>query len=233
MKKAIVILSVITVIGLTGCSRAEVEKKPVVVKDVVSLDDEKNPETSKKASTAEEVTKVSEAANSEIEDDNSDQAEKPTTLTIKIEGMEEKINGLWHTGDGYEIVYDADRFEYSDKDGVDNFIADNSDPAIYPYVYLCINHLKDKSATDYVKKLSDTLSANGFKSEITTDATIGNYKGTILTAQAGSEWNSIIRNYYIIENGTSIYVIEAQYFVEASEGYGARFEAMLNTFKMK
>lgn len=206
MKKAMVILSAITVIGLTGCLRTEIEKAPVV---------------------------VSEETNSEIEDDNSEQAEKPTLVTIEIEGEQEEINGLLHAGDGYEIVYDSERFEYSDKDGADSFMADNADPAIYPYIYVYIDRIEDKSASAYVKTLSDTLSANGLKTEIITDAAIGNYKGTILTAQAGSEWNSIIRNYYIVENGTSIYVIEAQYFVEAAEGYGARIQAMLDTFKMK
>lgn len=211
MKKAIIILSVITVIGFTSCSRAEYEKNPVVIKDVVSPDNEVKPEVSKKESTVKDET---------------------TTLTIELEGMKEEINGVRHTGDGYEIVYDSDRLKYSKKDGIDCFIKDNADPAIYPNVYLCINHLKDKNASDYVKKLSDTLSANGFKTEIKMDASIGNYKGTILTAKAGSEWNSIIRNYYIIEKGTSMYTIETQYFVDAAEGFGVRIQAMLNTFKI-
>lgn len=232
MKNAIVFLSVITVISLTGCSRTEVEKNPVVIKDVV-VDDEIQPENSQETSSVEEATNVTEAINAEKEDENSDQADKPAHLTINIEGMQEEVNGLLHAGDGYEIVYDSDNYKYSDKEGVDCFIVDNSDPATYPDVYLCVNNLKDHSASDYLEKLTDTLSSDGFKSEIIKDASIGNYKGTIVNAQAGSEWNSTIRNYYIIENGTSIYTIEAQYFVEASEGFGSRIQAMLNTFKIK
>ncbi|MDD3413323.1 MAG: hypothetical protein PHY47_04920 [Lachnospiraceae bacterium] len=233
MKKTIIVLSVITVISLTGCSKTEVEKNPVVVSDVISVDDEIQPETSQEALSVEEVTNATEAISAEKEDDNLDQSDKPAKLTISIEGMNEEINGLLHEGNGYEIVYDSDNYKYSDKDGVDYFIVDNSDPAIYPDIYLCINNLKDKSASDYLEKLSETLSANGFQSEITKDASIGDYKGTIVTAQSGLEWNSIIRNYYIIENDTSIYTIEAQYFVEASEGFGSRIQAMLNTFKIK
>ncbi len=241
MKKTIFVLSVITVIGFTGCSRADIEKNPVPIADSVSLDEIK-PEASEDVSTKEEITKGSEVTGSdeevkaetkEEEAETSDKAADSTPITVEIEGMKETINGLWHAGDGYEIMYDVDRFEYSDKDGGDTFVAENPDPAIYPYVYLSIKHLKNKSASDYVKELSDTLSKNSLKSEVTTDVSIGNYKGTIITARAGSEWNSIFRNYYIIENGTSIYTLESQYFVEAAEGYGARIHAMIDTFKIK
>ncbi|MDF2513410.1 MAG: hypothetical protein K0S04_3276 [Herbinix sp.] len=242
MKKTILIVAVITVIGFTGCSKAEVEKYPVAITDVASLDDKIESEAFENVSTKEEVTKAPEMADSgeeateetKVEEtDNPNTAVKPTPAVIEIEGTEETINGLWHTSDGYKMMYDADRFEYSEKDGADTFVAENPDPAIYPYVYVSIKQLENKSASDYVKELSDTISKNGLKSEKTTDASIGNYKGTIIRAKAGSEWNSIIRNYYIIENGTSIYSIEAQYFLEAAEGYGARIQAMLNTFEIK
>lgn len=242
MKKTIFILSVITVIGFTGCSKADLERNPVAIADAASLDDKTEPEASEDASTKEEITKAPEVTDSgeeaeegakEEEADNSGAAVNPTPVTIEIEGMKEVIYALLYAGDGYEIMYDADRFEYSDKDGSDTFVAENPDPAIYPYVYLSINHIENKSASDYAKELSDMLSKSSLKSEITEDASIGNYTGTIITARAGSEWNSVIRNYYIIENGTSIYTLESQYFLEAAEGYGARIHAMLDTFKIK
>ncbi len=242
MKKIILIIAVITVVGFTGCSKADIEKKPVAIADAASLDDIIQPDASEGEAAEEEITKVPEVtdtdedANEETKEgeaDNPDEAAEPEPVTIEIEGMEETIYGLWHTGDGYKILYDVDRFEYSDKDGSDAFIAENPDPAMYPYVYLSINRLENKSASDYVKELTDILSENGLESEITTDASIGNYKGTIIRARAGSEWNSIIRNYYIIENGTSLYTMESQYFLEAAEGYGARIHAMLNTFEIK
>ena len=58
------------------------------------------------------------------------------------------------------------------------------------------------------------------------------YKAVQLKAKTGSEWNSIIRNYYLIEEKNSVYLIEMQYFTEAAEGYGARMQAMLDTFKI-
>ncbi len=237
MKKIILIISVITALGFTGCSRADIERNPVVIADAASLEDKIDSEAYENVSVNEEITKAPEATDSaeeaKEEPDNSGTAISPTPVTIEIEGMKETINGLWHTGDGYEIMYDVDRFEYSNKDEADTFVAENPDPAIYPYVYLSIKHLDNKSASDYTKELSDTLSKSSLKSEITTDVSIGNYKGTVVTARAGSEWNSIIRNYYIIENGTSVYILEAQYFLEAEEGYGARIHSMLDTFEIK
>ncbi|HHV12958.1 MAG TPA: hypothetical protein GXX75_22045 [Clostridiales bacterium] len=242
MRKKIWMISVIAVIGFTGCSKAEIERNPVAIADAASLEDNIGTEVSKDGLADEEITKAPEAIETdkeakaetkEEEAGNSGTAEKPIPVTIEIEGMKETVYGLWHAGDGYKIMYDVDRFEYSKKDGSDTFVAENPDPAIYPYVYLSINRLENKSTSDYVKELSDTLSKSGLKSETTTDASIGKYKGTIITARAGSEWNSIIRNYYIIENGTAVYILEAQYFLDAAEGYGARIHAMLNTFEMK
>ncbi len=248
MKKTILILSVFTMIGFTGCSKAEIEKSPISIEDSASLDDELKSEVAENVVTSEEITKTPEATDSEagtkeetkeeVEEETKGEVklkegDSPTLVTIELEGMEETMYGLWHDGDGYEIMYDVDRFEYSDKDGVDTFIAENPDPAIYPYIYVSINHLENRSASDYTKELSATLSKNSLTSKITKDVSVGNYKGTLITAKGGSEWNSIVRNYYIIEDSTAIYTIETQYFLEAAEGYGARIQAMLDTFKIK
>jgi hypothetical protein len=248
MKKTILILSIASVIGFTGCSKAEIEKRPISIEDAASLEEEITSDTAKDVPTNEEITKIPEVIDSgeepkeETNEDMKEEAkgevklkegDKPTPVTIEIEGMKETMYGLWHDGDGYDIMYDVDRFEYSDKDGVDTFIAENPDPAIYPYVYVSINHLENRRASDHAKELLEMLSKNSLISETTKDVSIGNYKGTLITAKAGSQWNSIVRNYYIITDNTSIYTIETQYFLEATEGYGARIQAMLDTFKIK
>lgn len=241
MRKTIFILSVITVIGFTGCSSADIEKNPIVIADAASLDAKDKSETSEDITKNDEEVVTPEVTDTvdataentkEEETDNTSTPADPAPVTIEIEGMKETMYGLWHTGNAYRIMYDVDRFEFSDKDGSDTFVAENPDPAIYPYVYVSIHHIENKTSAAYIKELSDTLSKNSLKSEITSDVSIGNYKGTKISAKAGTEWNSIIRNYYIIEDGTSIYTIESQYFLEAAEGYGARIHAMLNTFEI-
>lgn len=265
MKKTIMILSAITVIGFTGCSRAEIEKEPISVADDASLEQEipsvipedvaANPEVTKAPETADsedatkaETEETSEAAREEagegretgsrdqvseaVKDEPREEA-KPIPVTINIEGMEETINGLWYSGDGYKIMYDVDRFEYSDKDRVDTFIAKNADPEIYPYVYVSVSHIENKSASDFMEKLISRVSRKDRRPEVVKEIPIGKYTGATLTVRDGSEWNSLIHNYYIIEDGTSIYVVEAQYFLEAEEGYSARIQAMLDSFEIQ
>ena len=275
MKKTIMILSVITVIGFTGCSRAEIEKESISVADDASLEKEIPSGTPEDVTANAEITKTPVAEDFEEEpeavkeemseasredapkaeapredagegreagsrDQVSDEVRaelreeaKPIPVIINMEGMKETMYGLWHSGDGYKIMYDVDRFEYSDKDRVDTFIAKNADPEIYPYVYVSVSHIENKSASDYTKDLTGRLSRKSIKPEIVTDISIGKYKGAALTVRDGSEWNSLIHNYYMIEDGTSLYIIEAQYFVEAEEGYSARIQAMLDSFEIQ
>ncbi len=265
MKKTIMILSAITVIGFTGCSRAEIEKEPISVADDASLEEEIPSVTPEDVAANPVVTKTPEVADSEeateaekeetskaareeagegreagsrdqvseaVKEEPRDEA-KPIPVTINVEGMDETMNGLWHSGDGYKIMYDVDRFEYSDKDRVDTFIAKNADPEIYPYVYVSVSHIENKSASDFTKELTGRVSKKDIKPEVATEIPIGKYTGAALTVRDGSEWNSLIHNYYIIEDGTSIYVVEAQYFLEAEEGYSARIQAMLDSFEIQ
>lgn len=236
MKKTIMILSAITVLGLTGCSRAEIEKEPISVADDASLEEEIPSVTPEDAAVNPEVTNTPEVTDSEeeteAEKEETSEA-KPIPVTINVEGMEETMNGLWHSGDGYKIMYDVDRFEYSDKDRVDTFIAKNADPEIYPYVYVSVSHIENKSASDFTKELTGRVSRKDIRPEVGTETPIGKYTGAALTIRDGTEWNSLIHNYYMIEDGTSLYVIEAQCFLEAEEGYGARIQAMLDSFEIQ
>ena len=239
MKKTIFLVLIIVVMGVVGCSKTGIEESPLTIADEETLDDVTSIEGATKevetADSEEETSAEETAKEEELTDSNAETVVDETdtvSLIVEVEGMEETVPGYLHSTDGYKITYDMERFEYTKKDGSDTFIAENPDPEIYPYVYLSVNHIENKSVSDYAKELSKTLSENNLISETATDAAIGNYTGTIVRAQAGSEWNSIIRNYYIIENGKSIYVLESQYFVEAAEGYGARIYAMLNTFEI-
>lgn len=153
-------------------------------------------------------------------------------LTISIEGMEETIDGKLLVSDlGYNMIYDSERFTYTNEDGIDSFMATNPDPEIYPYVYLNINRIDNTTLSDYVKQLEGSLST-GYKSvNRYNDVKVsGIYNAVQFRAITGDEWNSSVRNYYLIESGSSIYLIEMQYFMEAAEGFGSRMDAILNTF---
>jgi hypothetical protein len=58
-------------------------------------------------------------------------------------------------------------------------------------------------------------------------------KGILLTGQTGDRWDDTVVHYYILDNTKGgVFIIRQQYFVEASEGHGARFFNMLKEFKI-
>ncbi|MED4970575.1 RNA polymerase sigma factor [Parageobacillus toebii] len=51
--------------------------------------------------------------------------------------------------------------------------------------------------------------------------------------ESGRQWNDEVAKYYLVDNGQGgTFVIEQHYFVEASEGHGARFDNMLKQFQV-
>jgi hypothetical protein len=117
-------------------------------------------------------------------------------------------------------------------------MADNPDPELYPYVYVRISR-QDKPASDSTTQ-NDTpsfakydVSGNitGYVAiEFSSDVTIGGYNAKLYHFTSGKDWNSTTNNIYQIEHGDYIYEILTQTFIEAEEGYGARIQAMLDTF---
>jgi hypothetical protein len=273
MKKTLLITLSLTLLAITGCSKADVEKQPVVIGNTTQLNISTAPEPSPEATTAPkensvENTKISkeikeietikgtktntidsdnearerqaeaEVIVREIEKERQSQdkpkesSEAETPLLVEVEGIKETVPGkIYKSADGFEITYDAERFKHTTEGDVDSFAADNTDPAIYPYIYVNISKVKDITAREYSDKIITESETAKNQNIETTTSTIGkNYDCTQITLQAGREWNSVIRNYYIIETDNTLYLIETQSFLEAEEGYGARIQAMLNTF---
>lgn len=254
MKKLLIItISLTAVILMSACSKAMVEKQPVEIPDANQLDindaaaptsgitdaasenNAKDIHTSKNATDNEAETATSENRQKQSSGTKATFSEEEAELKVQREGTEEAMKGtLFKSSIGYEIIY-AEGFRHSAEGNVDSFATDNSDPALYPYVYVNINKIDDVSVDDYAAKLSKELKHSSvYKSvDTTNDETLGNnYSAIRITAQAGNEWNSVIRNYYIAKVSDAVYQIETQYFVEAEEGYGSIMKAMLNTFNI-
>lgn len=258
MKKlSIFILTLIISTTMFGCSKVDVEKAPVLIEDTTKdtenvnaeelgtlspIDIEKGTtgtsgdETTKDAGTTNASDDgATKDTNTNSDTNSSTNKSEPVKLTILIEGTEETIDGKLFLSDlGYNLIYDSERFTYTNVEGIDSFMATNSDPEIYPYVYLNINRIDNTTLSDYVKQLEGSLST-GYKSvDRYNDVKVsGIYNAVQFKAITGSEWNSSVRNYYIIESSSSIYLIEMQYFLEAAEGFGSRMDAMLNTFTIR
>lgn len=160
--------------------------------------------------------------------------ETDETMTVLIEGVKEKVRGKrFKSNLGYEIVYDSEKFKRETQEKTDSFLAENSDPTIYPYNYINISRLEDTTAKKYSKELYNRLLKDGLKKVSITDNTeIGqdSLKSAMVSVQTGDKWDSVIRNYYVIERAGKVFLIETQFYLDAQEGYGARIKAMLDTF---
>ena len=235
MKKiSIIMLFIFTALTIYGCSKAEIEKNPVIFEDSTKseigtvLTENSNNEKKPSETTDETSETTGETDANNQTDEISDET---ITLTIELEGMTETINATYFTSKyGYRMAYDIDRFTVTNEDGVDSFMTSNPNPELYPYVYLNISRIDQTTLDDYVTKLKASLSSGYAEVRQDDNATVGDYNAVHFIAITGYDWNSVVRNYYIIESGSSIYLLEMQYFVEAEEGFGTRMNAMLDTF---
>jgi hypothetical protein len=252
MKRSIIlVLTLIFAVSLIGCSTSLVEKEPVVIKDnqeavteditteelpgIDSTDatDQTENDTNETMENVEdefdETTNTTD--NTASQPDNSRVSSEPVDYVIELEGMEEIIKVKTYESDlGYNMIYDVDRFTAAEEHGADLYYTENPNPDLYPYVYVNIIRTDHVTLKEYVDTREETLSLQLSEVEQFDKVTVGEYDAVQLKGKSGSEWNSVIRNLYIIESGTSIYEIETQYFMEAAEGYGSRIAAMLDTF---
>lgn len=161
-------------------------------------------------------------------------SDEPAFYTIELEGMKEVIKVKTHDSDlGYIMLYDIERFTFAKEDGADLYYTENPNPDIYPFVYINILRVDDVSIKDYLAQRKDALSQQISNVQQFDQVKVGSSEAVMLKAVAGTDWNSVIRNMYFIQDGDSIIEIQTQYFLEAEEGYGARISALLDTFALK
>ena len=226
MKKlSIIFLTLATTLTIYGCAKADIEKNPVLIEG--PFQNEIGPEIGNETGNA--IGNQSETESTE--DKNS--SNEPFELTISLEGMEETFQAKYHNSKlGYRIAYDIERFTVTEEKDSDSFIAQNPNPEIYPYVLINIsrtlNTTKENSKTMILESLSEQYNDIRVEEKIR----IGEYDGIQVSILTGNDWNSAIRNFYLVETNSSVYVIETQYFVEAAEGFGARIKAMLDTIEI-
>ncbi|MBM7613813.1 hypothetical protein [Alkaliphilus hydrothermalis] len=156
--------------------------------------------------------------------------EKP--IVEEIEGMKEEKNvQLQESKYGYVIYFDETVYKLEELEGKDRILPMNQ-AANYPEVYMEIQQVEDKnietSATEIQKELKDQ-----YEIVMTGEEVLEPVKGILLYAQAGNEWDDEVLRYYIVDNtqGGS-FIIKQQFFVEASEGHGVRFDNMLKEFQI-
>lgn len=154
------------------------------------------------------------------------------SITQQLEGTKEQSNvALEESPMKYIIYIDEERYTMKHLEGKDiitaNIKAENA-----PEVFMEIQQVKDKKPEVIASELQKELTGKYDKVE-NKGAVNSPVKGILIYASSGSEWNSPIIKYYLVDNtegGT--FVIKQQLFLEASEGHGVRLDNMLKDFKI-
>ena len=163
----------------------------------------------------------------------------PKTETIMIEGLEEEIKYSSFgeipdsSGPGFAMYYDDESYTMSEENGVyiiRSIPVNGVDNSKYPPCEMVIAH----SDTDW-----QTLCAQTREQMIPTWETVrevGQYENPerlVFTARNGASWDSPVEDHYFLPDGnTGCYHITARFFLEATEGHGCRFSAMVGTFTL-
>lgn len=163
----------------------------------------------------------------------------PKTETIMIEGLEEEIKYSSFgeipdsSGPGFAMYYDDESYTMSEENGVyiiRSIPVNGVDNSKYPPCEMVIEH----SDTDW-----QTLCAQTREQMIPTWETVRdaaqyeNPDRLVFTARNGASWDSPVEDHYFLPDGnTGCYHITARFFLEATEGHGCRFSAMVGTFTL-
>jgi len=143
------------------------------------------------------------------------------TREIEVEGMPEALNEERAEGNGYALYYDVDRFAfYANGVGEDvDLLVPSSDSAASP-VYLQIRRAEGDPAAEYIE--------DGFADEGEVQLGDAGLTARRLTAsRSGVSYTA-----YLIPDGDGAFVLDVACAVEASEGFGARIWATVNTFEL-
>lgn len=150
----------------------------------------------------------------------------------EIEGMPSENNmALKESSMKYIIYIDEQMYTMQNLQGKDKIVPKNK-AANVPEVFMEIQQIKDKKPEVVAAEVEKELKSK-FKTVKSEGAVKEPLSGILLRANSGTKWNDTVVQYYLVDNtkgGT--FVIKQQYFMEASEGHGARFYHMLKEFKI-
>lgn len=154
------------------------------------------------------------------------------TVHMTMEGTDEKINSALVEDDttSFVIYIDKDRYKSVVENGVTKITPSVPLDDKYPNVSMTIKEVKNvkpEKAIDNMKKELKEFST--FRVEKVNSP----IHSTMITASNGNEWDSVVVKYYILSNGKNgSFIIKQEYFLEASEGHGARMDQMVKEFKI-
>lgn len=151
-----------------------------------------------------------------------------------IEGNEEETNVNLQEGKDSDYIIYIDEERYKLVKGEESDIITTKEPLEerYPEVSMEIKQFTDIAPQEMVSTLETEL-ASEYKKMTETESVTEPLEGFKLHGISGSEWDSPVTNVYVVDNlNGGSFVITEKYFLEAAEGHGARFYAMLQEFEI-
>ena len=132
---------------------------------------------------------------------------------------------------GFVIYYDTDRYVMTEEDGV-TYIRFEL-PEEYPPCEMEIRHVPNTTAAAAIAAARTEALADARWQTVSEIGPVETPAGLHFSVCSGNQWDSAWENVYFVSDGKNgCFRIISRYFVEAAEGHGARFAAMLQTFEV-
>jgi len=153
-------------------------------------------------------------------------------LDQAIEGIEEE-NTLHLTESStaeYVIYVDEERYKLISQEEKDLIVPREPLGEAYPEVSMEIKHKSEVLPEAHLSQVENDLKSE-FPNLSSPRKVNQPVSGWELYGVAGDQWDSPFIKVYLIEDGQDgSFMITQRYFLEAEEGHGARFDAMLKEF---
>ncbi|OME93664.1 MULTISPECIES: hypothetical protein [Paenibacillus] len=153
------------------------------------------------------------------------------TVEQELEGTPETSVDQLHEGADYVIYIDESRFKMVHESGVDRIeLKEKPTDDRYPEVFMEISQegIDPKTAAD---RIQAELQEYPKVESNSVDEPIQGWEVRAVGGTGGKEWDDPVIRYYVFDNGQGgSFVVKQQYFLEASEGFGARFHNMMKEF---
>ncbi|AGT30858.1 hypothetical protein M493_02625 [Geobacillus genomosp. 3] len=152
-------------------------------------------------------------------------------ITEEIEGQKEQKEVTLNEGKaGYVIYVDESMYRMETRNGHDRIVPLHQGGSDIPPVYMEIRQVTDRSPETVAAELEQEVKEK-YPVIIQTGKVKEPVTGYVIHGEAGYKWNDEVVKYYVVPNGKGgAFIIEQRYFLEASEGHGARFDYMVRQF---
>ncbi|PIC57903.1 hypothetical protein CSV80_06220 [Sporosarcina sp. P12(2017)] len=180
----------------------------------------------------EEVKPPAETPIEETPEDTTTLPERESTMDVvlSVEGQDSTITmDLVEGSDAmYSLYIDPQRYTFETSEKEDKLMPINEVPEGYPEVNMTFLYVENQTPESVKEDMEQEYSMPLEEKSITAPINALSLHGT-----SGEESDSEVVTIYMMEVDGGTLLIKENYFLEAQEGHGARFEQMLETLEVR